>query len=215
MRHSSRSSGVCVLALRGWAGHLREKRAASQGNILSRGKGCRLFLSLLDATRSSGSSPRIGGPRLGLLGDLRCLKIGKCGGGFLLPLALAFEVQREEPADLFAEIPDCGDSELNAEVCCVGISVGWDVQPGFAASVQFAQQGFAIEKPRVGQCFGWSLFRCHSCEVLRSFGGGVHRENVILDYRGFGMVTAFAFLVTRGNCVGFVDMLRLYMTYIV
>ena len=46
---------------------------------------------------------------------------------------------------VLTEVPDRGDSQLNAEMCGVGIAVGWDPQRGFSAAVQFAEKGFAIE----------------------------------------------------------------------
>jgi hypothetical protein len=40
-------------------------------------------------------------------------------------------------AQVFSKIPDCGNGELNAELCCVWVC-DWDWQDGFAAAVQRA-----------------------------------------------------------------------------
>jgi hypothetical protein len=62
--------------------------------------------------------------------------------------ALLFAVQVQQITHGLFEIPECVHSSITAEMR--GLKVGnWDVEHELSAASQFAQQGFAVEKPRV------------------------------------------------------------------
>src|SRR5262249_34843190 len=88
--------------------------------------------------------------RVGVLG----LTFGKGLVGSALPLALAFAVHGQEIADLFTEIPDRTDRIIGGEVNVV--RAGGNQQRELAAAVEFSDQGFAVEKKRVGHRVGLS-----------------------------------------------------------
>ena len=77
-----------------------------------------------------------------------CLTLGKGFVGSALPLALAFAVDGEEAADLFSQIPVGVDRDVYGEVR--GGVRGWYLQDHFATAVEFSDQGFSVEKPRIG-----------------------------------------------------------------
>ena len=78
-----------------------------------------------------------------------------CESGFVLAsyAALLLAVQVQEVAEVFSEVVDCVDGQLDAEVCGVGIC-DRDLQYGFSASVEFAQKCFAVEQPGVWKLLG-------------------------------------------------------------
>ena len=59
---------------------------------------------------------------------------------------LAITVKVKKITKIFRKIPNCGDGELDAEMEWYSDWVGlWEFGGGFAASVEFAQQCFAVE----------------------------------------------------------------------
>jgi hypothetical protein len=70
-------------------------------------------------------------------------------------------MQVQKVAEVFRQVPDCGDCELDAKVCGVGIC-DWYLQNDFSAAVELAQECFAIEQPRIGQlvCGRLDGFQC-------------------------------------------------------
>jgi hypothetical protein len=119
-----------------------------------------------------------------------------------LPLALAFAVDREEVADLLAKVPVSIDRDVAGEMH--GVVRSGNGQDELAAAVEFAYQGFGIEKPRVRQCLGWSVIRCHVrrfCGVL----GRVSTRKIYICYRNYmASGVLWRFRVTRENMVVFV-----------
>ena len=83
-----------------------------------------------------------------------------CESGFVLSsyAALLLAVQVQEVSEVFGEGVDCVYGQLDAEVCGVGICDG-DLQHGFSAAVELAQEGFAVEQPGIGK-FWWLLHVC-------------------------------------------------------
>jgi hypothetical protein len=60
---------------------------------------------------------------------------------------------------LLAEAPECADCGVAGEMDFV--RPGGNEQHQLAAAVEFADQRFGVEKPRVRQSFGRSLIGCH------------------------------------------------------
>ena len=50
-------------------------------------------------------------------------------------------------AQVLGEVPDDGESELNAEMCGIRIR-DWNLQYGFAATIELAQKGFLSRTAR-------------------------------------------------------------------
>src|SRR5437762_9277350 len=56
--------------------------------------------------------------------------------------------------EIFPQIPLGVHGDLDADVCGVAISIGWDLECEFAAAVQLPKECFAVEQPRIGQLLG-------------------------------------------------------------
>jgi hypothetical protein len=104
--------------------------------------------------------------------------------------ALAFAVQVEEISQILREVPDRGCGELDSEVGGVGIG-DWDLQYGFPASLELAQECFAVEQPWI-----WQLLRGRLHVWIVVWAVGVWKELHCL-------------LCKQNRC------LRFHMTYIV
>ena len=72
--------------------------------------------------------------------------------------ALLFAVQVQEIPQVFSKVVDCVKGELNAEVCGVGIR-DRDLKDGFSATVELAQQCFAVEEPGIRKRAIWFVHR--------------------------------------------------------
>ena len=92
------------------------------------------------------------GLRLSVAG--RCVGLGKSALQIFFvvsaKVALAFAMQVQEVAEIFFEVVDGVDGQLDAEVRRVGVR-DWNLQRGLAAAGKLAQECLAIEKPGVGQ----------------------------------------------------------------
>ena len=75
--------------------------------------------------------------------------------------ALLLAVEGQQIAEVFSEVPDGGDGDLDSEVSRVGIC-DWDLEDGFAAAVELAQECLAVEQPRVGVGFPLEVLRAPS-----------------------------------------------------
>ena len=85
------------------------------------------------------------------------LGLGKCVCECFVVLfpesALPFAVEVQEVAQILGEVPNAGDGELDSEVRGVRVCDG-NLQDHFTASVELAQECFAIEKPGI-----WEVLR--------------------------------------------------------
>jgi hypothetical protein len=81
-----------------------------------------------------------------------------CRTGFVAYAALLFAVQVQEIPQVFSKVVDCVKGELNAEVCGVGIR-DRDLKDGFSATVELAQQCFAVEEPGIRKRAIWFVHR--------------------------------------------------------
>lgn len=100
---------------------------------------------------------------------LSCFWCGRecvCQGLLLLAsdAALLFAVQVQKVAKILGEIVDRVDCKLDAEMRGVGIG-DRDLQDGFSAAVQLADQRFAVEKPGIGKFVGRPGLGLH-CELI-------------------------------------------------
>jgi hypothetical protein len=63
----------------------------------------------------------------------------------------------QQIAQVLGEVPDGGDSELNAEMCGIRIR-DRNLQYGFAATIELAQKGFTVANSQKSERFSAERF---------------------------------------------------------